>query len=161
VLAFLFVEDFDGSSVALLDVGLNDLRDRLALGDMIADGDADRCQSAGGGGSRFDHATAAADQNPFAGGAGGDTPDDPPCQRGDKRTANDEYDDPVERPGNADQVVELFGRRRSLQRYGAKCPLRQIGHLRGSIAEPGTFSPEREQPLILSISHSSVPLDCK
>ena len=87
MLAFLLVEHLDGARVALLDVGLNDLRDRLSLGDVITDHDADRRQPAGGGGSRLDDAATAADQNPLTGGAGRDAPDDAPCQRGDEGNA--------------------------------------------------------------------------
>jgi len=141
MLTLFFVKHFDRTGVTLLNVGLHDLRDRLALRDVVADGDADRRQSSGRGGSRFDDAAAAADQNSFAGGAGGDPPDDAPNQRGDEGDADDEDQDPVKRPGNTDEVVELLRRCGALQCHGTKCPLRQVGHLPRSFGEPRTLPP--------------------
>jgi hypothetical protein len=135
------VEDFDGTRVTLLNVGLNDLCDRLPLGDMITDGNADRRQSAGGSGSRFDNPTTAADQNSFTGGARRDTPDDAPRKRGDKGHTDDEDQDPVKWSGNSNEMIKLFGRCGPFQRYCAKCALRKVGHFPKSATEPRSLSP--------------------
>jgi hypothetical protein len=140
VLAFLFVEHLDGARVLLLNVGLDDLGDRLSLGDVITDHDADRRQPAGGRRSRFDDAAAAADQDSLTGGAGRDAPDDTPGHRRDEGNANDEDDDPVERSGDADEVIKLLGRCGALQRHGAKRALRHVAHVPGPGVEPGTAS---------------------
>jgi len=91
---------------------------------MIADHDTDRRQSAGSRRRRFNDATTAANQDSFPSGAGRDAAYDTPRHGGDESNANDEYNDPVKRPGNANEVVKLFRRCGSLQRNGTKYPLR-------------------------------------
>ena len=128
MLALAFVKDLDGAGVTLLDIGLRDLGDRLTLLDVIAYRDADRRELSGRIGDRIDNAAAIADQNPLAGHTGRNPPDDAPCERGHQSQTDHECQNPVERFGNADQVVELLGRCGSLQRDGAERPLRRFGH---------------------------------
>ena len=82
MLMLAFAKDLDSAGVALLDVGLGDLSDRLTLHDVIAHRNVDRREPSGGCGDRIDDPTAITDQNPFAGRAGRNSADDAPCQRG-------------------------------------------------------------------------------
>src|ERR1700682_1944685 len=128
MLMLAFAKDLDSAGVALLDVGLGDLADRLTLHAVTAHRNVDRREPSGGSGDGIDDATATADQNPLASRAGRNSSDDAPCQRGCESQANHERQNPVEWFGNADQVVKLFGRCGSLQRHGAECPLRLLSH---------------------------------
>ncbi len=128
MLTLAFAKDLDSAGVALLDIGLGDLGDRLALHDVIAHRNIDRRQPSGGSGYGVDDATATADQNPLTSRAGRNSSDDAPCQRGRQSQANHERQNPVERFGNADQVIKLFGRCGSLQRHRTECQLRPLSH---------------------------------
>src|ERR1700738_3319198 len=128
MLMLAFAKDLDSADMTLLNVGLGNLSDRLTLLEVIAHRNVDRREPPGGGGDGVDNATATADQNPFTCRAGRDSSDDAPCQRGRQSQANHECQNPVERFGNADQMVKLFGRCGSLQRYGTECSLRLLSH---------------------------------
>jgi hypothetical protein len=145
MLALAFVKNLDGAAVTLLDIGLGDLGDRLALLDVITDRDADRREPSGRIGDRIDDTAAIADQNPFSRHTGRNPPDDAPNEGGRQSQTDHAGENPVKRPGNADKMVELFGRYGSLQRDGAKGPLRQLGHafaLRFT-AEPCKGAPDK------------------
>ena len=77
MLALALVKDLDGAGVALLDIGLSDLGDRLALRDVIADRNVDRREPACGSGDGIDDAAATADQNPLTGARVGICPTTP------------------------------------------------------------------------------------
>jgi len=126
--ALAFAKDLDSAGVALLDVGLDDFRDRLSLLDVIAYRDVNGCKLSRGIGHRVDNPTAIADQNSLTGHTRRNPPDDAPCERGRQSQTNHEGQNPIKRFGDVDEVVKLFGRCGSLQRGGAECPLRQLGH---------------------------------
>src|SRR5258707_1393749 len=122
--ALALAKDSSRVGLFLLDIGLDDASNGLALRDVIAHRHFDRRQSSCCGGHGIYDAATTADQKALAKRPGRDSPKDAPCERGGQAKANDDREDPVERFGNIDELVQLFRRRGSLQRDGTKCPLR-------------------------------------
>lgn len=103
-------KDSNGVGLFLLDIGLDDVSNGLTLRDVIAYGDVDRRQSSCRCGHGIHDATATADQKSLAERPGRDSPYDAPCERGGQAEANDDRQDPVERFGNINELIQLFRR---------------------------------------------------
>ena len=120
--------DFDRAAVALLDVGLGDAGDRLALRHVVPEADLDRGQPTGRGRHGVDHATIPADQNTLSQRARRNPPDHAPGERARDRQQSDECQNPIERLGDSDEMIQLFRRGCPLQRNRPEYPLRRSVH---------------------------------